>query len=622
MFETDAAIPSLSRFNDLISSILKITNPKSIIQIGVGSGEVTEKLLIHTEKNDGHLTCIDTYSWNDNAKKIISSSTNATWISNFGFQVVPSLNAADLYIIDDDYNYFTAHQELEACWKLSTHAEKPFLLLLRGTDWPFANRDAYHNPDVIPPEFRHRHSWTQGLFPDCSETSEDGLTFENMALALSDEGDKNGVLHAIWDFMSDKPNLKRINIPAFYGLSIIFSDDALWANQIKDLLNNYQENLNEIVALEENRLNFLAEIIRREFKFSKLVLAKQNQNFDTDAFCKVVQTNSLPHTDFGLVSIIIPTHNRPEMLRKAIGSALAQTYPNIEIVVVNDAGIDVKLLIDDFNDSRINYIHNPKNMGVSASRNIGIKHSKGKFIAYLDDDDCLHPNHINVLISALNQSGFKIAYTDTYQVVQEEVEGNLTPLRKRLFKSKAVDKESVLIRTPFYPICICHEKSCLKESGGFDEELHRHEDWDLWIRLALHYPFLHIPIPLSDYTTTSGQLKKMSAWNGLFLLTALTVHKKYRSLVAGNDYIQAAQLEYRNTLRYSALTQLQNMDDQLFHDLYLDDVMQKIVLLSQEFTHDDIQGAKALLAYILERDPDHSLKTLYSALTQESLCQN
>lgn len=584
MFESDALFPSLARFKDLITTILKSTQPKHIIQIGVGDGTLTEKLLQYVEKTNGHLTCIDTYSWNDNAKNLIQSSSNGTWASHIK-------HAADLYIIDNDYNYYTVSQELQACWNLNQATHQPFLLLLRGTDWPFAHRDAYHNPAAIPKPFLQPHSWTQGLFPDCSETSEDGLLFDDMAIALSEDGEKNGVLKAVWDFMHDKPQLKRLNIPAFFGLSIIFSDDAPWSADIKNQVEHYQKNQHEILALEENRLNFIAEIIRREYKFSKMEMARQNQNFDTDAFCKIVQAQKLPDTDLGKVSIIIPTFNRPEMLRHAIQSAVNQRYKNIEIIVINDAGCNVKSIIAEFADPRIHYIQNTTNLGVSASRNIGIQHATGKYIAYLDDDDRFHSDHINVLVNALHLSGFKFAYTDTFHVIQDE---QFVPVRRRRFQSRAVDRESILIRTPFYPICACHEKSCLDLSGGFDEELHRHEDWDLWIRLAMHFPFLHIPLSLSDYTTTMGQLKKMSSWNGFFLITALQVHHKYRSSVKGNDYIQQKQLEFRNTLRYSALMQLQVMNEEQVNQIQIQEALQKIMSLSEEFTPDDVKGALAL----------------------------
>src|SRR5688572_26839751 len=88
------------------------------------------------------------------------------------------------------------------------------------------------------------------------------------------------------------------------------------------------------------------------------------------------------------VSVVIPTHNRPLMLRRAIDSVLAQTYQDFEIIVVDDGLRErsdnvVKL----FEDDRIRYISHEQEHGAPAARNTGIKNSNGELIAFLDDDD-------------------------------------------------------------------------------------------------------------------------------------------------------------------------------------------------------------------------------------------
>ena len=88
------------------------------------------------------------------------------------------------------------------------------------------------------------------------------------------------------------------------------------------------------------------------------------------------------------VSIIIPTYNRCQMVGRAINSVIQQTYTNFECIVVDDASTDdTKQVVTSINDSRIIYLRNETNKHVSAARNIGIKHAKGKLIAFLDDDD-------------------------------------------------------------------------------------------------------------------------------------------------------------------------------------------------------------------------------------------
>lgn len=90
------------------------------------------------------------------------------------------------------------------------------------------------------------------------------------------------------------------------------------------------------------------------------------------------------------VSVVIPTHNRPSLARRAVACVLAQTHKNIEIIVVDDCSetdLNVHNIVTSFNDNRIQYIRHSTSRGPSATRNTGIELAKGEYIAFLDDDD-------------------------------------------------------------------------------------------------------------------------------------------------------------------------------------------------------------------------------------------
>ena len=92
-----------------------------------------------------------------------------------------------------------------------------------------------------------------------------------------------------------------------------------------------------------------------------------------------------------LVSIIMPTHDRPAELRIAIQSVLEQSHENWELIVVNDGGGDVSSVISLFNDSsRIHYIQLARSRGAAAARNVGLSLARGEYVTYLDDDDWLY----------------------------------------------------------------------------------------------------------------------------------------------------------------------------------------------------------------------------------------
>ena len=89
-----------------------------------------------------------------------------------------------------------------------------------------------------------------------------------------------------------------------------------------------------------------------------------------------------------IVSVIIPTYNRENLVSQAIQSVLNQTYRDFELIVVDDASIDnTQKIVNNFNDSRIRYICHKQNAGVSVAQNTGIAKARGEYIAFLDSDD-------------------------------------------------------------------------------------------------------------------------------------------------------------------------------------------------------------------------------------------
>lgn len=113
-----------------------------------------------------------------------------------------------------------------------------------------------------------------------------------------------------------------------------------------------------------------------------------------------------------LISIITPTHNREDMIGRAIESVLAQTMPNFEMVIVDDGSTDGGGKVADeyaAKDDRIRVIHLPTNKGISFATNTGIVNSKGEYIAFLDDDDWLYPDYMEFLYGLIQEFGADIA---------------------------------------------------------------------------------------------------------------------------------------------------------------------------------------------------------------------
>jgi glycosyltransferase involved in cell wall biosynthesis len=245
-----------------------------------------------------------------------------------------------------------------------------------------------------------------------------------------------------------------------------------------------------------------------------------------------------------LVSVILPTCNRPVMLVNAIKSILNQTYKNFEIIVINDGGCDVENLISPLNtDGKIRYIKLAENSGVSKARNTGIMVAKGKYVAYLDDDDVYFPCHIEILVDFLRKNCCKVAYTNATMAVQEKNGSDYITVKHGLLHSYNFNPDALLIRNLFPIICVMHEKSCLENIGLFDETMRVHEVWDLWIRLSRQFEFFHIKEATVEITCGDNYACTAEDYN----LNIKKIYERYKEWTGNRQYILQVQKEIMNS---------------------------------------------------------------------------
>ena len=121
-------------------------------------------------------------------------------------------------------------------------------------------------------------------------------------------------------------------------------------------------------------------------------------------------------TDFAdLVSIIMPSYNCGQYLRESIGSVLAQTYTNWELLFVDDGSIDdTEMIMSSYKDSRIRYFKNDPKCGAAESRNRALREAKGRWIAFLDSDDKWFPQKLEHQLEFMNKNNYHFSYT-TYK---------------------------------------------------------------------------------------------------------------------------------------------------------------------------------------------------------------
>lgn len=243
-----------------------------------------------------------------------------------------------------------------------------------------------------------------------------------------------------------------------------------------------------------------------------------------------------------LVTVIIPTYNRPELLVHSLNSLIAQDYKNWEAIVINDGGSSVKSLAESVDsEGRIRYLEHFSSFGPATARNTGLRLAKGKIICYLDDDDLFLPNHISTVVTGLMKNPDAVVYTDA-EVVTEKIRDG-----KREEVSRQPCKDSIgcitrprecLYVSNFIPINTCaHLRECLRRCGFFDEKLPSHEDWELILRFSKHFEFLHLPVITAEIRQRSDTIDNVSRRQlHTYLGVFNTIYKRYNDL--NTDYVK------------------------------------------------------------------------------------
>lgn len=181
------------------------------------------------------------------------------------------------------------------------------------------------------------------------------------------------------------------------------------------------------------------------------------------------------------VTVIIPVYNREKTIRRALDSVLSQTLPVHEIILVDDGSTDQTIdIINSYDVPVIKLICHEKNAGASAARNTGIQAATGKYIAFLDSDDCWMENKLEAQMAFIVRYGYDVCCTDfliRYEGETGRVRRSARGYPDRLSMEEIsygcyVSPGSSLIAT----------KESLLAIGGYDVRYKRYEDWDLLLK--------------------------------------------------------------------------------------------------------------------------------------------
>ena len=189
------------------------------------------------------------------------------------------------------------------------------------------------------------------------------------------------------------------------------------------------------------------------------------------------------------VSVIVPTYNRWPRVGQAVASVLEQRYRDFELIIVDDGSTDRTATELARFGGQLHYIFQARS-GVSAARNLGVRHSRGRLIAFLDSDDLWQPDKLQVQVAFMEKHPeVQICQTDEVWI-RHGVRVN--PKLKHRKPSGDIFERSLELCL-VSPSAAMTTRELFHRSGGFDESLPVCEDYDLWLRIARDYP-----VPLID----------------------------------------------------------------------------------------------------------------------------
>ena len=250
------------------------------------------------------------------------------------------------------------------------------------------------------------------------------------------------------------------------------------------------------------------------------------------------------------VSVIITTHNRIDWLKEALVSVKNQSFINYEIILVNDheeSNEEIKLLAKAYSD--LTLINNFETPGANYSRNIGIELAKGKYIAFLDDDDTWEVEYLNEQVLNLESHNIDLSYSGYYEFWDRKEPIKLAIHSRQPPENLKLSMEKGLF-CPDTTSTVVVSSKAIKSCNGFDTTLTSFQDWDMWYRLSGKINFGNVTNPLVSFRQHLGARTSVDATKRLTGLKQIM--SKYKDILDDSFY-QKFELgcHYSNAKKYA-----------------------------------------------------------------------
>ncbi len=253
-FANDPGAWSASLVNnaELLIGILDASGAKSVGEVGAYAGDLTGLLLDWAAETDARVFAIDP-SPQPELEQLERDRPALELVRETSLEAFKTIELPEAMVIDGDHNWYTVYEELRLLAERAGD-ELP-LLLFHDVCWPHGRRDDYFDPDQVPAEYRQPTAPEAGIYPGVEDTRIGGLPYHWPA--AREGGPRNGVRTAVEDFVAEQEGLRFAVIPTFFGLGVVWRENAPYADALAELLDLWDDNP-ILERLERNRVLHLA----------------------------------------------------------------------------------------------------------------------------------------------------------------------------------------------------------------------------------------------------------------------------------------------------------------------------------------------------------------------------
>lgn len=239
------------------------------------------------------------------------------------------------------------------------------------------------------------------------------------------------------------------------------------------------------------------------------------------------------------ISVIIPAYNRSATIARAVESALAQTFQDLEVIVVDDGSSDpTRDIVQGIPDERLKLIYHETNLGAAAARNTGMKASQAKYIAWLDSDDEWLPEKLQTQLDALQHAApdQRACYT-AYERIDKQV--------SQIYIPQHADYKKIFLGCDQAPgSSLLFDRMLLDKVGYLDTNLRRYEDWDWLLRYCSTLRLLAVDRPLVRVHFSSERSPKLIEISAAILVSKHSEELRqfgiYRNVVISRRWMEVA----------------------------------------------------------------------------------